>query len=193
MEGGARKDFRMSKPEPYLKKLYDERIAPELAEEFALKNRHQIPRLVKIVINSAIGSDADKAFVQEVQKEISLIAGQKSVPTKAGKSISNFKLRKGMVVGAKVTLRARNMYEFFLKLKDVVLPKIRDFRGIPNKMDGHGNYSIGINDHTIFPEINIDRERKLIGMDIAFVTTAKDDKQGHALLAKFGLPFRKRI
>ncbi|MDR1401371.1 MAG: 50S ribosomal protein L5 [Puniceicoccales bacterium] len=182
----------MSKPKPYLKNLYEERIAPELGREFALKNCHQIPKLEKIVINSAIGADADKTFIQEVQKEISLIAGQKSVLTKAKKSISNFKLRKGMSVGAKVTLRADNMYEFLLKLIAITLPKIRDFRGVANRMDGHGNYSIGINDHTIFPEINIDRERKLIGMDITFVTTTDDDKQGHALLAKFGMPFRKK-
>ncbi|MDR1413925.1 MAG: 50S ribosomal protein L5 [Puniceicoccales bacterium] len=182
----------MSKQKPFLKNLYEERIAAELAKEFALENCHQIPRLEKIVINSAIGADADKTFVQEVQREISQIAGQKSVLTKAKKSISNFKLRKGMNVGAKVTLRANSMYEFLLKLIAITLPKIRDFRGVSNRMDGHGNYSIGINDHTIFPEINIDRERKLIGMDITFVTTTNDDAQGHALLAKFGMPFRKK-
>jgi large subunit ribosomal protein L5 len=180
----------MSKP--YLKQVYDERIAFELAKEFALKNRHQIPRLEKIVIGSAIGSDADKTLIQEIQKEVSLIAGQKPVLTKAKKSISNFKLRKGMPVGTKVTLRSRSMYEFLLRLIAVALPKIRDFRGVSNKMDGHGNYNIGISDHTIFPEINIDRERKLIGMDITFVTSTNDDKQGHALLAKFGMPFRKK-
>jgi large subunit ribosomal protein L5 len=177
---------------PYLKKLYDERISSELAKEFGLRNCHQIPKLEKIVINSAISSDADKTLVQETQKEISLIAGQKSVLTKSKKSISNFKLRKGMTVGAMVTLRANNMYEFLLKLIFVTLPKVRDFRGISNKMDGHGNYSIGINDHTIFPEVNIDRERKLVGMNITFVTTTNNDKQGHALLSKFGMPFRKK-
>ncbi|MDR1432905.1 MAG: 50S ribosomal protein L5 [Puniceicoccales bacterium] len=182
----------MSKSNPYLKKLYDERIAAELADEFGLKNCHQIPKLEKIVINSGIGADADKTLIQDVQKEISLIAGQRSVLTKAKKSISNFKLRKGMSVGAKVTLRAGNMYEFLLKLIAVALPKIRDFRGISNKMDGRGNYNIGISDHTIFPEISIDRERSLIGMDITFVTTACSDKQGRALLAKFGMPFRKK-
>ncbi|MDR2737776.1 MAG: 50S ribosomal protein L5 [Puniceicoccales bacterium] len=178
--------------ESYLKKLYRERIAPELAVEFALKNCHQIPKLEKIVISSAIGSDADKALIQEVQREISLLAGQKSVLTKAKKSISNFKLRKGMTVGAKVTLRSRNMYEFLLKFIFVTLPKIRDFRGISNRMDGHGNYTIGIGDHTVFPEISIDRERKLVGMDITFVTSTEDDRQGHTLLAKFGMPFRKK-
>jgi large subunit ribosomal protein L5 len=178
--------------EPYLRSLYKERIAPELSSEFALKNCHQIPKMEKIVISSAIGSDADKTLIQEIQREISLIAGQKSVLTKAKKSISNFKLRKGMTVGAKVTLRGANMYEFLLKFIFVTLPKIRDFRGISNKMDGKGNYTVGIADHTVFPEISIDRERKLVGMDIAFVTTTDDDKQGHALLAKFGMPFRKK-
>jgi large subunit ribosomal protein L5 len=178
--------------EPHLRKLYAERIAPELAAEFGLRNRHRIPKLVKIVINSGMGSDADKAFVQEVQKEVSLIAGQKAVTTKARKSISNFKLREGMPIGVKVTLRAANMYEFLLKLVAVALPKIRDFRGISNRMDGHGNYSLGIADHTIFPEITIDRDKKLIGVDITFVTSTEDDGQGHALLAKFGLPFRKK-
>ena len=177
---------------PFFKTLYDEKIASELAKEFGLKNCHQIPRLEKIVINSAIGADADKAFVQELQKEVSAIAGQKAVLTKAKKSISNFKLRKGMTVGAKVTLRSRNMYDFLLKFVAVALPKIRDFRGVSNKMDGSGNYTIGISDHTIFPEITVDKERKLIGMDITFVTTAESDAMGHALLSKFGMPFRKK-
>lgn len=177
----------------YLKTLYEEKIVSELANEFGLKNRHQLPKLEKIVINSAISADADKTLVQEIQKEISLIAGQHAVATKAKKSISNFKLRKGMTIGMKVTLRSNNMYNFLLKLIAVALPKIRDFRGISNKMDGSGNYSLGITDHTIFPEISIDRERKLVGMDITFVTTAQTDEQGHALLTKFGLPFRKRI
>jgi large subunit ribosomal protein L5 len=178
---------------PYLREVYDERIVSELAREFSLGNRHLVPKLEKVVINSAMGADADKTLVQEVQKEISLIAGQKAVLTKAKKSISNFKLRKGMNIGAKVTLRADNMYNFLLKLIAVALPKIRDFRGIPNKMDGHGNYSIGIVDHTIFPEISIDRERKFIGMHITLVTTATDDALGHALLSKFGMPFRKKM
>ncbi|MDR0693637.1 MAG: 50S ribosomal protein L5 [Puniceicoccales bacterium] len=183
-------DSQMNKP--YFKKVYDERISAELAKEFGLENCHQIPKLEKIVINSAINADADKTLVQEIQKEISLIAGQKSVLTKAKKSISNFKLRKGMTVGAMVTLRANNMYEFLSKLIFVTLPKIRDFRGVSNRMDGHGNYNMGINDHTIFPEVSIDRDRKLVGMDITFVTSTDDDKQGHALLSKFGMPFRKK-
>jgi large subunit ribosomal protein L5 len=177
---------------PHLKQLYDDQVASELEKEFGLKNRHQIPKLMKIVINAAIGADADKAFIQDVQKDVSLIAGQKPILTKAKISISNFKLRKGMPIGVKVTLRARNMYEFLLKFISITLPKIRDFRGISNKMDGHGNYSIGINDHTIFPEISIDKERKQIGMDVTFVTTAGDDIKAHALLAKFGMPFRKK-
>ena len=176
-----------------LKLLYDEQIVPKLSEKFGFKNCHQLPKLQKIVINSAISADTDKSLVQEIQKEISLIACQRAILTKAKKSISNFKLRKGMTVGVKVTLRAERMYNFLLKLIAVALPKIRDFRGISNKMDGNGNYTLGISDHTIFPEISIDKERKLVGMDIVFVTTAMNDEQGHFLLKCFGMPFRKKI
>lgn len=177
---------------PYLKEFYTKKIVPELIELFGFKNIHQVPALEKIVINSAIGADADKTQVQDIQKEISLIAGQKVVLTKSKKSISNFKLRKGMPIGVKATLRADRMYEFLFKFISIVLPKIRDFRGVSNRMDGHGNYSIGITDHTIFPEITIDKERKLVGMDITFVTTTDSDNEGHELLAKFGMPFRKK-
>ncbi len=178
--------------EPFLKSLYKEQIIPSLIKELGYKNVFCVPKIEKIVINSAISSDSDKTQAQEVQNEISLIAGQKAVLTKAKKSISNFKLRQGMPVGAKVTLRGRNMYEFLLKFISIALPKIRDFRGISNKFDGRGNYTIGINDYTIFPEITIDRDKKVIGMDITFVTTAKTDKEGHILLSKFGMPFRRK-
>lgn len=174
-----------------LSKHYKDVVFSEMQKEFSLKNVHDVPKLEKIVINSAIGSDADKNFIQDIVKEISAIAGQKAIIIKAKKSISNFKLRQGMPNGVKVTLRGEQMYEFFLRLMAIAFPKIRDFRGIHNKMDGHGNYSIGIADHTIFPEINVDRERKSIGMDITIVTTAKTDKMGHALLSKMGMPFRK--
>lgn len=178
--------------EPSLSKLYKEEITKALMQEFGYKNLYCVPKIEKIVINSAIGADADKTQVQDVQKDISSIAGQKAVLSKARKSISNFKLRQGMPVGAKVTLRGRNMYEFLLKFISISLPKIRDFRGVLNKFDGRGNYSIGISDYTIFPEITIDRDKKVIGMDITFVTTANTDKEGHALLSKFGMPFRKK-
>jgi large subunit ribosomal protein L5 len=163
-----------------------------MMKEFGDPNVRCIPKIEKVMINSAIDAGADKTQVQDVQKDISLIAGQKAVITKAKKSISNFKLRQGMPVGAKVTLRGNKMYEFLLKFIAVSLPRIRDFRGIANKFDGRGNYTIGIVDHTIFPEINIDRDRKVIGMDISFVTTANTDKEGHALMSKFGMPFRKK-
>lgn len=174
-----------------LKKHYNDVVFGEMKKDFGIANVHDVPKIEKIVINSAIGSDADKNFIQDLLKEISAIAGQKGVIIKAKKSISNFKLRAGMPNGVKVTLRGEQMYEFLLRLVAIAFPKIRDFRGISNKMDGHGNYSIGIADHTIFPEINVDRERKSVGMDITIVTTAKTDKMGHDLLAKMGLPFRK--
>lgn len=177
---------------PFLSKLYKEQIVQELVKEFGYKSVHCVPKLEKIVINSAIGADADKTQVQDIQREISSIAGQKAVLSKARKSISNFKLRQGMPVGAMVTLRGRNMYEFLLKFISISLPKIRDFRGISNRFDGKGNYSIGISDYTIFPEVTIDRDKKVIGMDVTFVTTAHTDKEGHALLSKFGMPFRKK-
>lgn len=178
--------------EPFLSKLYKEKIVKELFKDFEYKSVYCVPKIERIVINSAIDASCDKVQVQDIQKEISLIAGQKAVLTKAKKSISNFKLRQGMPVGTKVTLRGKNMYEFLLKFISISLPKIRDFRGISNKFDGKGNYTIGISDHTIFPEITIDRDKKQIGMDITFVTTAQTDKEGHALLSKFGMPFRKK-
>jgi large subunit ribosomal protein L5 len=178
--------------EPFFKTLYRETIVKELTREFGYANPHKVPKIEKIMINSAIDASADKTHVQDVLKDVSLIAGQKAVIAKAKKSISNFKLRQGMPVGAKVTLRGNKMYEFLLKFIAVSLPSIRDFRGISNKFDGHGNYTMGISDHTIFPEITIDRDRKVVGMDISFVTSAGTDLEGHALMAKFGMPFRKK-
>lgn len=175
-----------------LKKHYDDVAFEKIKKEFAFSNVHDVPRIEKIVINSAIGSDADKSYIQDLVKEISAIASQKAIIIKAKKSISNFKLREGMPNGVKVTLRGQRMYEFLLRLLAIAFPKIRDFRGISNKMDGHGNYSVGITDYTIFPEISIDREKKTVGMDITIVTTAKTDAVGHELLAQMGFPFRKR-
>ncbi|MDR2201138.1 MAG: 50S ribosomal protein L5 [Puniceicoccales bacterium] len=151
-----------------------------------------MPYLEKIVVNSAIASDWDKNFIGDVERDIATICCQKPITVKAKKSISNFKLRKGMANGLKVTLRGRAMYEFFYKLISIALPAVRDFRGVSNKFDGRGNYTLGIVDHTIFPEVSIDKERKVVGMDITFVTSAKTDGEGRDLLRLFGVPFRKK-
>lgn len=164
---------------------------PELKKSLGIDNPHVVPTLEKIVINSAIRSDASKEWVPEVVKEIAKIAGQQPVVVKAGKSIANFKLRAGQPNGVKVTLRGAAMWDFLYKFIAVVLPSIRDFRGVGNRFDGAGNYSYGVADHTIFPEVTVDPGRKNIGMDITIVTTAKDDKSGRELLKLLGMPFRK--
>ncbi|MDR0535989.1 MAG: 50S ribosomal protein L5 [Puniceicoccales bacterium] len=177
---------------PVLKKIYQESIVPELTKAHGYKNRHQVPVITKIVINSAFKADADKGHQAEVLKEIGKLAGQKPVVTKARKSISNFKVREGMPLGVMVTLRGNNMYEFLLRLTAVALPMIRDFRGVSNKLDGRGNYSLGITDHTIFPETQVDgSQHQNIGLDISIVTTATTDEEGRELLRLLGLPFRK--
>jgi large subunit ribosomal protein L5 len=177
---------------PTLKKFYQENIVPELTKSRGYKNRHQVPALVKIVINSAFKADADKGFQAEVLKEIGKLTGQKPVVTKARKSISNFKVREGMPLGVMVTLRGNNMFEFLYRLTSIALPMIRDFRGVSNKLDGKGNYSLGITDHTIFPETQVDgSQRQNIGLDISIVTTATNDDEGRELLRLFGIPFRK--
>ena len=164
---------------------------PELKKSLGLENPHVVPNLEKIVINSAIRSEAPKEWVPEVVKEIAKITGQQPVITKAGKSIANFKLRAGQPNGVKVTLRGAAMWDFLYKFIAIVLPSIRDFRGVGNRFDGAGNYSYGVVDHTIFPEVTVDPGRKNIGMDITIVTTAKDDKSGRELLKLLGMPFRK--
>ena len=174
-----------------LKKAYLEQIVPELMKEHGYKNRHEVPKLEKIVINSAYGAAVDRQHPEAVCKDLTLIAGQKAVVTKARKSISNFKLREGMPIGAKVTLRGERMYDFIYRFVSVVLPLIRDFQGIGRKMDGAGNYTIGISDHSIFPEINTDSSKLQLGMDITFVTSAKSDEEGFTLLKLMGMPFRK--
>lgn len=176
---------------PYLKKYYKETVAAELKKKFGYDNVHQIPVIEKIVINSGLNADADKAWIAEVQKDIGTISGQKPVITRATKSISNFKLRKGMPIGVKVTLRGSRMYDFLFRLIAIALPTIRDFRGVPIRLDGRGNYTLGITDHTIFPEINIEQNRKILGMDITIVTTASTDDEGRELLRLLGMPFRK--
>jgi large subunit ribosomal protein L5 len=173
---------------------YKEEIAPKLKEKFNYKNVMQIPRLEKIVVNMGLGAAAtDAKILDEAVKDLETITGQKAIITTARKSISNFKLRDGMKIGAKVTLRQGNMYEFLDRLISVALPRVRDFRGISDKsFDGRGNYTLGIKEQIIFPEINVDKVTKVQGMDITFVTTAKSDNEALELLAAFGVPFRKK-
>lgn len=177
---------------PVLKKQYLETVVPALKKSQGYKNTHQVPSLTKIVINSAFKADADKNHQAEVVKDITKISGQKPVVTRAKKSISNFKVREGMPLGVMVTLRGAKMYEFLYRLTAVALPMIRDFRGVGNKLDGQGNYSLGITDHTIFPETQGDGSNKAnIGMDITIVTTATGDDEARELIRLLGMPFRK--
>jgi large subunit ribosomal protein L5 len=175
-----------------LKKYYLEVVVPELTKLYGYGNRHLVPCLEKIVMNSAIASDWDKNLIADVERALGGICCQKPVIVKAKKSISNFKLRKGMPNGLKTTLRECAMYEFFYKLVSIALPAVRDFRGVSNKLDGRGNYTLGVVDHTIFPEVSVDKERKVIGMDVTFVTSAKTDNEGRDLLRLLGMPFRKK-
>lgn len=176
-----------------LKEKYENEIKPAMMKEFGYKNIHQVPRLEKIVINMGIGEGSRNKDVIDIHaKELALIAGQKPVVTKAKKSISNFKIRKGMPIGLKVTLRGVNMYNFLYKLINLVLPKVRDFRGLnPNGFDGRGNYSFGLTEQLVFPEISPDQVRRVQGMDIVIVTTAKTDDEARRLLELFGFPFKR--
>ena len=177
---------------PNLQKKYKEEIIAKLQKEFGFKSIMQVPKLVKITINQGIGdATGDKKLVEVAQQELTSIAGQKAVTTLSKKDISNFKLRKGTAIGVKVTLRGTRMYEFLERLIAVSLPRIRDFNGISEKMDGKGNYTLGIKEQIIFPEIDIDKITKILGMEITFVTTAKTDEEAYALLKAFGLPFKK--
>lgn len=162
-----------------------------MKKNLGIENPHVVPNLEKIVISSGIRSESDKGWTKEVAKEIAKISGQQPVITKARKSIANFKLREGQENGVKVTLRGAIMWEFLYKFIAVVLPSIRDFRGVSTRFDGAGNYNFGIADHTIFPEVTVDPGRKNIGMDITIVTTATDDNSGRELLKLLGMPFRK--
>ena len=174
-----------------LKKEYAERIAPALMKQFNYSSAMQVPVLKKIVINEGLGAATqDKKIIDVAINEITAITGQKAVATVSRKDISNFKLRKKMPIGVMVTLRRERMYEFLERLIRVALPRIRDFKGIESKFDGNGNYSLGIKEQIIFPEINIDNIMRLNGMNITFVTTAKTDEEGFALLKEFGLPFK---
>ena len=174
-----------------LKKDYLERIVPALQKEFNYSTVMQVPVLKKIVINLGLGeATADKKIIETAINELTAITGQKAVATLSRKDISNFKLRKKMPIGVMVTLRRERMYEFLERLVRVSLPRIRDFKGIESKLDGRGNYTLGIQEQIIFPEINIDRITKIMGMNITFVTSAKTDEEGYALLKAFGLPFK---
>ena len=179
---------------PRLKKKYKEEVVPALMEQFQYSTVMQVPKLAKICINQGIGdATQDKKLVDNALQEMSIIAGQKAVPTRAKKSVSNFKLRDGMTIGARVTLRDVQMYEFLDRLISVALPRVRDFRGINDKsFDGRGNYSMGITEQIIFPEIDLDKVNKITGMDITFVTTAKTDAESLALLKLMGLPFKNQ-
>ncbi len=176
---------------PELKKRYKEEIVPALMKEFGYSSVMQVPRLLKITINQGIGqATADKKLIEQGVQELSAIAGQKAVQTVATKDISNFKLRKKMPIGVKVTLRSDKMYEFLERLIKVALPRIRDFRGVTSKLDGRGNYTMGIREQIIFPEIDIDKINKIMGLEITFVTSARSDEEGYALLREFGIPFK---
>ncbi len=177
---------------PTLKKVYKEEIVPALVKQFSYTSVMQCPKLLKITINEGVGdATGDKKLVEEAAAELSVIAGQKAIVTTSKKDISNFKLRKGMPIGAKVTLRNVKMYEFLEKLIRVTLPRIRDFNGISEKMDGRGNYTLGLKEQIIFPEIDMEKNPKIHGLEISFVTTAKTDEECYALLKAFGLPFKK--
>ena len=174
-----------------LQKLYTETVVPELKKKFGYENVHQVPAVKKIVINSGFAATADKNHITYVTEEIAKISGQRPVTTKAKLSISNFKLREGQPIGCKVTLRGEAMYDFMMRLINIALPCIRDFRGVPAKFDGQGNYTLGIADHTIFPEVSAEGTTATIGMDISFATSAANDEEGRELLRLFGMPFRK--
>lgn len=176
---------------PNLQKKYKEEIVPKLQKDFGYTSVMQVPKLEKIVINQGIGAaTGDKKLVDVAQQELTIITGQKAVQTFSKKDISNFKLRKGMPIGVKTTLRAAKMYEFLERLIAVSLPRIRDFKGISEKFDGRGNYTLGIKEQIIFPEIDIDKITKMLGIEMTFVTTAKKDEEAFALLREFGLPFK---
>ncbi|MCK5029296.1 MAG: 50S ribosomal protein L5 [Bacteroidales bacterium] len=176
---------------PSLQTKYSKEIIPALTKEFNYKTVMQVPKLEKIILNQGVGQAvADKKLIETAQDELTLIAGQKAVKTYSKKDISNFKLRKGMPIGVKVTLRKSKMYEFLERLICISLPRIRDFNGVNSKFDGRGNYSLGIQEQIIFPEIDLDKISKIMGLEMTFVTSAKTDEEGFALLKEFGIPFK---
>ena len=176
-----------------LKKQYDEKIAPALTKQFNYSTPMQIPPLVKIVLNEGLGdATQDKKIIETAINELTAITGQKAVQTLSKKDISNFKVRKKMPIGVRVTLRRDRMYEFMERFIRIALPRIRDFKGVNGKLAGRGNYTVGVTEQIIFPEINIDNVTKMTGMNITFVTTAKTDEEGYALLKEFGIPFNNK-
>src|SRR3984893_13671959 len=173
---------------------YKDRVVPKLRERHKYKNVHQIPRVVKVVVNTSVGSQADlKQAMEEAKAELALITGQQAAETRAKKSIANFKLRKDQIIGAKVTLRGDRMYEFLERLIKAALPRIRDFRGVsPRSFDGHGNYTLGVSDQSIFPEVELDKVKRNIGFDVTIVTTARTNEEAKSLLSEMGMPFSDR-
>ena len=179
---------------PRLKNEYYDSVSKSLMNEFSYKSTMQVPRIIKIILSRGVGAAvADKKLVDQAVDELTLISGQKAVPTLSKKDVASFKLRKGMPIGAKVTLRGNNMFEFLDRLISIALPRVRDFHGIkPSGFDGRGNYTLGITEQIIFPEIDIDKVNKISGMDITFVTSASTDNEAKSLLSLIGLPFKKK-
>ncbi len=179
--------------QPVMKKLYAEKVRQELMEEFSYSTPMQIPRLEKIILSMGVGEAIqNKKLLDSATNELTLIAGQKAVKTRAKKSIANFKVREGQEIGAKVTLRGNQMYDFLERFIDVALPRVKDFRGVnPNAFDGHGNFSVGVTEQIIFPEIDYDKIERISGLNVAIVTTAPTDQEAKSLLEKMGVPFRR--
>ncbi len=177
--------------QPAIEKRYKEEIVPALMKEFNYKSIMQVPKLQKIILNRGVGEAVmDKKLIETAEEELTAIAGQKAVKTYSKKAISNFKLRENTPIGVKVTLRRDRMYEFLERLIKVALPRVKDFNGVKSNLDGRGNYSLGLEEQIIFPEVNLDKVQKIVGMEAVFVTTAPTDEEGYALLREFGLPFR---
>ncbi|MEN6500114.1 MAG: 50S ribosomal protein L5 [Rectinema sp.] len=178
---------------PRLKKLYREKVTPELFSELGYASKMQVPRLVKVIVSMGVGEAREnKKLLDAAIGDIEIITGQHAVKTKAKKSIANFKIRKGQEIGARVTLRGNQMWEFLDRLMNVALPRVKDFRGVnPNGFDGHGNYTLGLTEQIIFPEIDFDKIEKVMGLSVSIVTTAETDTEAKSLLAKLGMPFRK--
>ncbi len=176
---------------PSLKKLYVEQIVPELVKTRGYKNKHQVPKLVKINLNTGIGAEADKNQIADIARDMALIAGQKPILNKTKRAIANFKLKPNQTTGCSVTLRGPAMWEFLYRLLSVALPTIRDFRGVPSKLDGQGNYTLGVTDFSIFPEITLENVKKTMGLDVTIVTSAETDDEARELLKALGMPFRR--
>ena len=178
---------------PRLKKIYREKVTPDLVKEFSYTSSMQVPRVVKVIVSMGVGeAKENKKILDAAVEDLSLITGQHAIKTKAKKSIATFKIRQGQEIGAKVTLRGNYMWEFLDRLINVALPRVKDFHGVnANAFDGHGNYSLGLTEQIIFPEIDFDKIEKIMGLNIAIVTTARNDKEAKSLLAKMGMPFRK--